>query len=114
MLLWEIWKSAALNTALAECSRFLSQMSGIPVVSILFLQSYCSAEFAGVSRIMILCCKFAIVAVNLAFSFRIYLIIMFLALIISSCKSWKFSTMLLLNFVISSAKSQLELVSEFK
>ena len=36
--LWEIWMSAALNASIVECSRFLSLiLSGIPVISMLFL-----------------------------------------------------------------------------
>ena len=49
ILLWEIWLSAPLNTSITQCSRFLSAiLSGIPVISILFLRSYCSTEFVAV------------------------------------------------------------------
>ena len=41
------------------CSRLLSPiLSGIPVISILFLWSYCSTEYVSASRVMTLCCKF--------------------------------------------------------
>ena len=52
-LLWEIWILTALNTSITECSRLLSLiLSGIPVISTLFLQLYCSTEIVALSRIM--------------------------------------------------------------
>ena len=112
--LWDIWISTALNTSITECSRFLYLiLSGIGVISILFLQSYCSTDFVAASRIMTLGCKYAIVSINWAFSSWSFLIIMFFILMTSSRKSRKFQTKSFRSFHISSAKFQLILASLF-
>ena len=92
---------------------FILDIAGIPVISILFIRSYCITELVAVSRIMTLWCKFSIVSFNGAFSSRRFLIIMFFILMISYRKLWKFPTKSFRSFDISSVKLQLVLVSVF-